>query len=112
MQSEITFLRAPADSLSVRPSHESPGTITSRAFLAHANARVDAAKEACHGYDDVLEYLRARHPAPTPKPASQPVPAGFKREPHIFLDNVRFPRVRLFLSKFIGRGAWRQGVSL
>ena len=39
-------------------------------------------------------------------------PPRFLRDSNVFLTPVRFGRTRLFLSKFIGRAAWRGWVSL
>lgn len=69
--------------------------------------------------EDVLEYLHrhraeisAQHAAQVAAEDGIPLRPRFKREPHIFLNgSVRFPRLRMFLAKFIGDAAWR-GVSL
>jgi hypothetical protein len=117
MRSETSSLRAPAETPEVQPNKPQSNAIPAREFLARVNAHVDEMeadrlRRQAEGGFDVLEYLKRRNPAPAPKPrAAASLPARFKREPDIFLGNVRFGRLRLFLSKFIGDRAWR-GVSL
>jgi hypothetical protein len=118
MDRALRTLRAPTETAVFPPKTEEIAPITAREWLARADAYVDAAKEDCNGRDDVLEYLKAFHSGMAERMAQRmaadesiPLPARFKREPDIFLPNVRFGRIRLFLSKFIGDRAWR-GVSL
>jgi hypothetical protein len=118
MQSEVTTLRSPADSPVFCHSTEQIQPISGKEFLARVNERVDEMeadrlrRQADGGELDIVEYLKRTNPAPALKPAAeQSIPARFKREPDIFLGNLRFARIRLFLSKFIGDRAWR-GVSL
>ncbi len=119
MDRALRTLRAPAETTEFQPTTEEMSPMPAEEFLALANRHVDDAKEECIGRDDVLEYLRAHrdkisalHAARVAADANLPLPPRFKREPHIFLNgNVRFPRLRLFLAKFLGDFAWR-GVRL
>lgn len=100
----------------------SRGSQEVREFLAGANSLVDEIEEdrVALGLSkqDVLEYLREHHAGHAARHAVRvaaqdrvPIPARFTREPDICLENVRFGRLRLFLSRFIGDVAWR-GASL
>ena len=97
--------------------------MTAKEFLAKADAIVDALSEARTRRggeplpEDLADYLRGayldeflrhKYPPPArPRPLTRTLPPRFKREPAIFLGNVRFGRLRLFLSKWIGDMAWR-----
>ncbi len=89
-----------------------------REFASNAAALVDSAEADRKriaeetGETDVLAYLKRVWPKSQPQDVKcELLPAAFKRGPDIFLPNVRYGRTRLFLSKIIGRAAWR-GVSL
>jgi hypothetical protein len=92
--------RTPADSV-LFSQNSNPEALAAhaRAFVAETNALVDEIETDRDGVD-VVEYLKRQHPAPTSLP--QALPHRFKREPDIFLPNVRFSRLRRFLSRFIG----------
>lgn len=56
---------------------------------------------------DVLEHLRKIHPMLRERRNLEQPCARFRREPQIFLANVRFPRLRMALARVIGRAAWK-----
>jgi hypothetical protein len=120
MDRALRTLRAPTETAVFPPKTEEMAPITAREWLARADAYVDAAQEDCNGRDDVLEYLKqhrdkisAQYAARVAAESNIALPARFKQLPEIFLNgNVRFPRIRLFLARFIGDRAWRGWVGL
>ncbi|MGC1781246.1 MAG: hypothetical protein WA708_01870 [Acidobacteriaceae bacterium] len=121
MHSVAATHRTPADS-SIS-GHFSNPQITGREFLerAETTAHLLRAYRSSHGEDapapEYLEYLvteklvqdlKDKYPSPLPRRVTcQALPARFRREPDLWLGNIRFGRTRLFLSHFIGDLAWR-----
>lgn len=70
--------------------------------LDRSNAAVFL-REANRLVDSILDPDSAFNSVPPPR---------FVIDRHVFLEPVRFGRTRLFLSKFIGRIAWRGWVGL
>ncbi|HCN87813.1 MAG TPA: hypothetical protein DIT28_01325 [Oxalobacteraceae bacterium] len=112
MQLQPPSLRPPADSsISGHISAADIYAITSREFLDRMtyNLLVDAAEDRRDAAGEFVAHADDRVDACSfdLSPQNLNLPPRF-----VHLPPVRFGRMRLFISMFIGRAAWRGGVSL
>lgn len=91
--------------------------ISAREFRACADRQLDVMvleMRAARAADPVLAFLHAQQPRPAAPGALQRQPIAddgpaprFLRDWHVFLHPLRFGRLRLFLSRFVGSLAWK-----
>lgn len=111
----LPTLREDVRSFPPSPKKLPVSVIPAREFRERVERRLDAlaleAMEHAAPSDPLMDFLHAQLPVAAPPGAllrDPEVPSPrFLRDAPVFLHPLRFGRLRLFLSRFVGRTAWK-----